>query len=73
MEYWRLPNRDYIVKYKQNEKLECKTDIRNTKTADLGSFISSNSKRIMNNFICEIKGFQTNNVYYTDTDSLFIE
>ena len=27
----------------------------------------------MNNFIHAIKGFYTNDVYYTDTDSLYIE
>ena len=27
----------------------------------------------MNNFIHTIKGFYTNDVYYTDTDSLYIE
>ena len=27
----------------------------------------------MNNFIREINGFYENNVYYTDTDSLYIE
>ena len=39
----------------------------------LGAFVSSNSKRIMNNFIHAINGFYTNDVYYTDTDSLYIE
>ena len=39
----------------------------------LGAFVLSNSKRIMNNFIHAINGFYTNDVYYTDTDSLYIE
>ena len=39
----------------------------------LGAFVLSNSKRIMNNFIQAINGFSTNDVYYTDTDSLYIE
>ena len=39
----------------------------------LGTFVLSNSKRIMNNFIHAISGFYTNDVYYTDTDSLYIE
>ena len=39
----------------------------------LGAFVLSNSKRIMNNFIHAIKGVYTNDVYYTDTDSLYIE
>ena len=39
----------------------------------LGVFVLSNSKRVMNNFIHAINGFYTNDVYYTDTDSLYIE
>ena len=39
----------------------------------LGAFVLSNSKRIMNNFIHAINGFYTNDNYYTDTDSLYIE
>ena len=39
----------------------------------LGAFVLSNSKRNMNNFIHAIDGFCTNDVYYTDTDSLYIE
>ena len=39
----------------------------------LGAFVLSNSKRIMNNFIHAINGFYTNVVFYTDTDSLYIE
>ena len=39
----------------------------------LGAFVLSNSKRTMNNFIHAIDGFYTNDVYYSDTDSLYIE
>ena len=39
----------------------------------LGTFISSNSKRIMNNFIREMKGFCYNIKYSRDTKSLYIE
>ena len=39
----------------------------------LGAFILANSRRIMNKFIREINGFYNNNIYYTDTDSLYIE
>ena len=45
----------------------------NTLPLHLGAFVLSNSKRIMNNFIHVINGFYTNDVYYTDTDSLYIE
>ena len=37
------------------------------------AFVLSNSKRIMNNSIHAINGFYTNGVYYTDTDSIYIE
>ena len=39
----------------------------------LGAFVLSNSKRIMNNFIHATDGFHSNDDYYTDTDSLYIE
>ena len=39
----------------------------------LSAFVLSNSKRNMNNFIHAIGGFYTNDVYHTDTDSLYIE
>ena len=39
----------------------------------LGAFVLTNKKRNMNNFIHAINGFYTNDVYYTDTDSLYIE
>ena len=45
----------------------------NTMPLPLGAFVLSNSKRIMNNFIHAVDGFYTNDVYYTDTDSLYIE
>ena len=45
----------------------------NTMPLHLGAFVLSNSKRIMNIFIHAINGFYSNDVYYTDTDSLYIE
>ena len=39
----------------------------------LGAFVLSNSKKIMNNFVHAINGFYTSDVFYTDTDSLYIE
>ena len=44
----------------------------NTTPLHLGAFVLSNSKRIMNNFIHAIYGFYTPDIYYTDTDSLYI-
>ena len=42
----------------------------NTISLHLGAFVLSNSKRNTYNFVDAIAGFYTNNVYYTDTDSL---
>ena len=39
----------------------------------LDAFVLSKSKRIMNNYIHAIDGFYSNDVYYTDTDSFYIE
>ena len=39
----------------------------------LGAFVLSNSKRNMNTFIHAIIGFYTNDIFYNDTDSLYIE
>ena len=63
---------NYIVKLKEDDGLDSEIDIKNTMPSHLGSFILSNSKRIMNNFIRVIDGFKNNNIYYTDTDSLYI-
>ena len=38
----------------------------------LGVFILSHSTRIMNNFIHSIDEFRKPNIYYTDTDSIYI-
>ena len=45
----------------------------NTLPLHLSAFVLSNSKRILNNFIFTINGCYTNDVYYTDTDSFYIE
>ena len=39
----------------------------------LGAFVSSTSKRIMNNFTPAIDDFKSNDAYCTDNDSLYIE
>ena len=73
LDFWKLPNGNYIVKMKKDDGLDDDCDNKNTLRAVLGAFILANSRRIMNNFIREINGFYENNVYYTDTDSLYIE
>ena len=66
-DYWKISGINYIVKMIDDAGLE------NTMPPHLGAFVLSNSKRIMNNFFHVINGFYTNDVYYTDTDSLYIE
>ena len=72
-DYWRISDIIYIVKMIDDAGLEDEVKKLNTMPLHLGAFALSNSKRIMNNFIHAIDGFFTNDVYYTDTDSLFIE
>ena len=72
-DYWKLPNGNYIVKMSLDEGVDLELEEKNTMPSQLGAFILSNSKRIMNNFLSVIDGFKTNNVYYQDTDSLYIE
>ena len=70
LDYWKLPNGNYIVKMKKDDELDDDYDINNTLLAVLGSFILAKSRRNMNKIIREINGFYENNIYYTDTDSL---
>ena len=72
-DYWKISGINYIVKMIDDAGLEDEIKKINTMPLHLGAFVLSNSKRIMNNFIHAINGFYTNDVYYTDTDSLYIE
>ena len=71
--YWKISGINYIVILIDDAGLEDEVKKLNTIPHHLGAFVLSNSKRNMNNFIHAINGFYTNDVYYTDTDSLFIE
>ena len=73
LDYQKFNYGNYIVKMKDDEGLEDEVKKANTLPLQLAVFILSNSKIIMNNFIHAIDGFYTNDVYYTDTDSLYIE
>ena len=72
-DYWKISGFNYIVKMIDDAGLEDEVKKLNTMPLHFGAFVLSNSKRIMNNFIHAINGFYTNDVYYTDTDSLYIE
>ena len=73
LDYQKIIYRKYIVKMKNDEGLEYEVKKANTLPLQLAVFILSNSKRIMNIFIHAIDGFFSNDVYSTDTDSLYIE
>ena len=44
----------------------------NTRPLQLGAFVLSNKKRDMNKFKHAVSGFYTNDIYYEDTDSMYI-
>ena len=71
--YWKISGINYIIKMIDDAGLEDELKKLNTMPLHSGAFVLSNSKRIMNNFIHAIDGFYTNDVYYTDTDNLYIE
>ena len=71
-DYWKISGINYIVKMIDDKGLEDEIKKLNTMPLHLEAFVLSNSKRIINNFIHANNGFYTD-VYYTDTDSLYIE
>ena len=73
LDYQKTNYGNYIVKMKDDEGLEDEVEKVNTMPLHLGDFVLSNSKRIMKNFTHTLDGFYSNDVYYTDTDSLYIE
>ena len=72
-DFWKISGNNYIVKMFDDVGLEDEVKKLNTMPLHLGALVLANSKRIMNNFIHAIIGFFTNDVYYTDTLSLYIE
>ena len=73
LDYQKIIHGNYIVKLKDDEGLEDDLKKVNTLPLQLAVFILSNSKKLMNIFIHAIDGFYTNDVYYTDTDSLYFQ
>ena len=72
-DYWKISGINYIVKMINDAGLEDAVKKLNTMPLHLRAFVLSNSKRYMNIFIQATNGFYTNDVYYTDTDSLYIK
>ena len=73
LDFWRLPNGNYIVNLKKDDGLDGDKEAKNILPRHIGAFLLSNSKRNMNNFFREINGFYNNSIYYGDTDSLSVE
>ena len=73
LEYQKINDGKYIVKFEDDGEIEDEVKKVNTLPLQVAVFILSNSKRIMNHFIHAINGFNTNHVYNTDCDSLYIE
>ena len=61
--HWRLPDGNYILKFKKDDVLDGDNDVEDTIPRHLGAFTLFNIKRIMNNFIREINEFYNNNTY----------
>ena len=72
-DYWKKSGINYSVKMINDAGLEDEVKNLNTMLLHLGAFILSDRKGIVNNFIHATNGFYANDVYYTDTDSLYIE
>ena len=63
LDYWKLPNENYIVAVTKDFGLGDACDNKNTVPAHLGAFILSNSKRIWNSFTREINSFYNSSIY----------
>ena len=73
LDYQKINYGIYIVKLKDDERLQDEVKKVNTMPLHLGAFVLSNRKRFMKNFIHAIDGFYSNDVYYNETDGLYIE
>ena len=68
LDYWKMPNGNYLAKFWKNDGLNGNNDLKNTLPSQLGAFILSNSKWILK----KLSGSCNNSIYYGDTDSLYI-
>ena len=44
LDYWKMPNGNYLAKFWKNDGLNGNNDLKNTLPSQLGAFILSNSK-----------------------------
>ena len=73
LDYQKIKHGNCIVRLRDDKCLQDEVKKVNTMPLHLGAFVLSNSKRILINFIHAVDGFYSNDLYYTDTDSLYIE
>ena len=74
-EWFPWKNGNLIVKLEDDEGVDDydKAKSINTMPSQFGSNVLSHSKRLMNDVFREIDGFYSNNIYYGDTDSGYIQ
>ena len=60
--HWKLINGEPCKKIALDEGIDEETECKSTMPSHLGAFIFSSIKRVMNNFICVIDGYKTNNM-----------
>ena len=74
-EWFPLKNGNLIVKLENDEGVDDFDKAKSVKTmpSHFGSCILSQSKRLMNDVSTQVGGFYKNSIYYTDTDSLYMD
>ena len=73
LDYQKIIYGNYIVQLKDDDGLQDEVKKVQTMPLHLGGFVLSNSKRIINEEIHAIDGFYANDLFYEDTDSMYIE
>ena len=73
-DWYPLDNGNFMVHIKDHEGVDDRGVSKkiNSQPFHFGAEILSHSKRIMNDVILTIDGFKNNNIYYGDTDSIYI-
>ena len=73
LDYQKIKFGNCILKMKNGDGLEDENKKVNNLPLQLAAFVLSNSKRIMKSFVLAIDRLYTNDLYYEDTDSMYIE
>ena len=72
-DYWKRSHGNYIIRMIDYAGWEDGVKKLNAMPLPLGAFVLSNSKTILNIFMHANKRFYTNDIYYGDTDSFYLE